>query len=241
MALYIFDAYGTLFDVHAAAERQKEAIGPKWRELSIIWRAKHLEYTWVYSLAGKQAMFWMLAQRSLDFAIAEVGGGISTDVRSRLLASYRTMDPYPEVAEVLAALKARGDKLAILSNGDADMLTEAVRAARLDKTFDAVISVVSAGIFKPSPKVYQLAVAKLGGAPADVLVPILQPLGHRRRQGVRPALRVGQPDGRPRRVPRPAPRPHRARPASLARRVGDQSSVGPTGPDAFEIREASAR
>ena len=168
MALYVFDAYGTLFDVHAAAERQKEAIGPKWRELSIVWRAKHLEYTWVYSLAGRQAMFWMLAQRSLDFAIAEVGGGISTDVRSRLLASYRTMDPYPEVAEVLAALKARGDKLAILSNGDADMLTEAVRAARLDKTFDAVISVVSAGIFKPSPKVYQLAVAKLGGAPADV-------------------------------------------------------------------------
>jgi 2-haloacid dehalogenase len=168
MALYVFDAYGTLFDVHAAAERQKEAIGPKWRELSIIWRAKHLEYTWVYSLAGRQAMFWMLAQRSLDFAIAEVGGGISTDVRSRLLASYRTMDPYPEVAEVLATLKARGDKLAILSNGDADMLTEAVRAARLDKTFDAVISVVSVGIFKPSPKVYQFAVAKLGGAPADI-------------------------------------------------------------------------
>jgi len=168
MALYVFDAYGTLFDVHAAAERQKDAIGPKWRELSILWRAKHLEYTWVYSLAGRQAMFWMLAQRSLDFAIAEVGGGISTDVRSRLLASYRTMAPYPEVAEVLASLKARGDRLAVLSNGDADMLTEAVRAAKLDRTFDAVISVVSAGIFKPSPKVYQLAVAKLGGTPAEV-------------------------------------------------------------------------
>jgi len=168
MTVYVFDAYGTLFDVHSAAERQKDAIGPKWRELSILWRAKHLEYTWVYSLAGRQAMFWMLAQRSLDFAIAEVGGGISTDVRSRLLASYRTMDPYPEVGEVLATLKARGDRLAILSNGDADMLTEAVRAAKLDKTFDAVISVVSAGIFKPAPKVYQTAVAKLGGAPADI-------------------------------------------------------------------------
>jgi 2-haloacid dehalogenase len=168
MALYVFDAYGTLFDVHAAAERQKEAIGPKWRELSIVWRAKHLEYTWVYSLAGRQAMFWMLAQRSLDFAIAEVGGGISTDVRSRLLASYRTMDPYPEVREVLSALKARGDKLAILSNGDADMLNDAVRGARLDKTFDAVISVVHAGIFKPAPKVYELAVTRLGGTPAEI-------------------------------------------------------------------------
>lgn len=168
MALYVFDAYGTLFNVHAAAERQKDAIGPKWRELSILWRAKHLEYTWVYSLAGKQAMFWMLAQRALDVAITEVGGGISTDVRQRLLASYRTMEPYPEVAEVLAALKGRGDKLVILSNGDADMLNDAVRAAKLESAFDAVISVVSAGIFKPSPKVYQLIVGRFGVAPPDV-------------------------------------------------------------------------
>jgi 2-haloacid dehalogenase len=169
MQLYVFDAYGTLFDVHAAAERQKDSIGPKWKELSLIWRAKHLEYTWVYSLAGKQAMFWMLAQRSLDFAISEVGGGISTDVRARLLASYRTMDAYPEVREVLSALKARGDKLVILSNGDADMLTDAVRGAKLDGMFDAVISVVTAGIFKPSPKVYQLVAARFGVAPAQVL------------------------------------------------------------------------
>src|SRR5262245_6603459 len=166
MAIYVFDAYGTLFDVHAAAERQKEAIGPKWRELSILWRSKHLEYTWVYSLSGKQAMFWMLAQRALDVAITEVGGGISTDVRSRLLASYRTMAPYPEVGEVLAILKQRGDKLVILSNGDADMLNDAVRGAKLEGLFDAVISVVSAGIFKPSPKVYQLINARFGGGPA---------------------------------------------------------------------------
>jgi 2-haloacid dehalogenase len=168
MPLYVFDAYGTLFDVHSAAERQKDSIGPKWKELSLIWRAKHLEYTWVYSLAGRQAMFWMLAQRSLDFAIAEVGGGISGDARARLLASYRTMATYPEVGEVLGALKARGDKLVILSNGDADMLNDAVRAAKLENMFDAVISVVSAGIFKPSPKVYQLIVDRLGAAPAEV-------------------------------------------------------------------------
>jgi 2-haloacid dehalogenase len=168
MPLYVFDAYGTLFDVHAAAERQKDSIGQKWKELSIIWRAKHLEYTWVYSLAGKQAMFWMLAQRALDFAIAEVGGGISSDARTRLLASYRTMEPYPEVREVLSALKARGDKLVILSNGDADMLTDAVRGAKLEGVFDAVISVVSAGIFKPSAKVYQLVIARFGGSPGEV-------------------------------------------------------------------------
>jgi 2-haloacid dehalogenase len=149
MPLYVFDAYGTLFDVHAAAERQRDSIGPKWKELSIIWRAKHLEYTWVYSLAGKQAMFWMLAQRSL-------------------LRAYRAMDPYPEVRDVLAALKARGDKLVILSNGDADMLNDAVRGAKLEGLFDAVISVVSAGIFKPSPKVYQLIIGRFGGNPVEV-------------------------------------------------------------------------
>src|SRR5262245_32898357 len=168
MAIYVFDAYGTLFDVHAAAERLKESIGPKWRELSILWRAKHLEYTWVYSLTGRQAMFWMLAQRALDVAIAEVGGGIATDMRQRLLSSYRTMEPYPEVGEVMGALKSRGDKLVILSNGDADMLNDAVRASKLEGVFDAVISVVSAGIFKPSPKVYQLINARFGGSPADV-------------------------------------------------------------------------
>jgi 2-haloacid dehalogenase len=168
MKLYVFDAYGTLFDVHAAAERQKDAIGPKWKELSQTWRAKHLEYTWVYSLAGRQAMFWMLAQRSLDYAIAQVGGGISGDARARLLASYRTMATYPEVPDVLSALKARGDRVAILSNGDADMLTDAVRAAKLEGMFDAVISVVSAGIFKPSPKVYQLVLSRFGTAPGEV-------------------------------------------------------------------------
>jgi 2-haloacid dehalogenase len=168
MTLYVFDAYGTLFDVHAAAERQKDSIGPKWKELSQLWRAKHLEYTWVYSLAGRQAMFWMLAQRSLDYAIAQVGGGISTDVRKRLLEAYRIMDPYPEVRDVLTALKARGERLAILSNGDADMLTDAVRGAKLEGTFEAVISVVSAGIFKPSPKVYQLIIGRFGGTPAEV-------------------------------------------------------------------------
>ncbi|HEX5957999.1 MAG TPA: haloacid dehalogenase type II [Hyphomicrobiaceae bacterium] len=165
MPLYVFDAYGTLFDVHAAAERQKDSIGPKWKELSQIWRTKHLEYTWVYSLAGRQGMFWMLAQRSLDYAIAQVGGGISGDARARLLASYRAMAIYPEVGDVLGALKARGDKLAILSNGDADMLTDAVRAAKLEGIFDAVISVVSAGIFKPSPKVYQLVASRFSEMP----------------------------------------------------------------------------
>ena len=168
MPLYVFDAYGTLFDVHAAADRHKDAIGPKWQQLSQVWRAKHIEYSWHASLVGKPAMFWSLAERSLDYAIASVGGGVSTDARGALLAAYRTMEAYPEVREVLSALKARGDNLAILSNGDPDMLGDAVRAAKLEGLFDAVLSVATAGIFKPSMKVYQLVIDRFGGAPANV-------------------------------------------------------------------------
>jgi 2-haloacid dehalogenase len=155
MQHYVFDAYGTLFDVHAAAERHKAEIGPAWQQLSQIWRTKHIEYTWVHSLARRPVTFWLLAERSLDFAIAAVGG-IPTGLRSELLSSYRTLDAYPEVAEVLRGLKARGAKLAILSNGDPDMLKSAVGAAKLEGLLDSVVSVAAAATFKPSPRVYRL-------------------------------------------------------------------------------------
>jgi 2-haloacid dehalogenase len=165
---FVFDAYGTLFDVHAAAARHQEAIGPKWQQLSQTWRTKHIEYTWVHSLAGQRTSFWALAQQSLDTAIAVVGGGVVPELRAKLLAAYRTMDAFPEVREVLAALKARGARLAILSNGDPDMLEDAVRAARLEGLFDAVLSVAAVGIFKPSPAVYRLATQRFGCEPADI-------------------------------------------------------------------------
>ncbi|HEX2265197.1 MAG TPA: HAD-IA family hydrolase, partial [Solirubrobacterales bacterium] len=88
MALYVFDAYGTLFDVHAAAERHKGAIGPRWQQLSQVWRTKHIEYSWHAALIGRRTMFWSLAERSLDYAIASTGGGVSSEVRGKLLASY---------------------------------------------------------------------------------------------------------------------------------------------------------
>ena len=166
--IFVFDAYGTLFDLHAAAARHKEAIGPKWQQLSQTWRTKHIEYTWVYSLSGRSVSFWDLAQRSLDTAIASIGGAVPEDIRGKLLAAYRTMDAYPEVAEVLAALKARGAGLAILSNGDPDMLGDAVRAARLGGLFDAVLSVTAAGIFKPAPAVYRLAAERFGCKPDGI-------------------------------------------------------------------------
>ena len=165
---YAFDAYGTLFDVHAAAERHKDAIGGKWQQLSQVWRAKHLEYTWVHALSRRPATFWDLAQKSLDHAIASLGISIATGVRQGLLAAYRTMHAYAEVPGVLAALKARGARVAILSNGDPDMLKDALDAANLAAVFDAVLSVSAAGIFKPAPAVYRLVTQRFGCSPPDI-------------------------------------------------------------------------
>ncbi len=165
--VFVFDAYGTLFDVHAAASRQRDAIGGSWERLSQLWRTKHLEYSWIYAQTGQRATFWSLAGQSLDYAIATVGG-VPPGVRDKLLAAYRSMETFPEVPDVLAALKSRGAALAILSNGDQDMLADAIAAARLDGVFDAVLSVADVATFKPAAAVYRLATERFGVAPSAI-------------------------------------------------------------------------
>jgi 2-haloacid dehalogenase len=166
--IYVFDAYGTLFDVHAAASRERDAIGASWEKLSQTWRTKHIEYTWLHAMTGQRASFWTLAERSLDFASASIGG-IPADVRARLLGSYRKMAAFSEVRQQLARLKQSGAKLAILSNGDPDMLTDAVGSAALEGLFDAVLSVASVNTFKPQRVVYQLVLDRFGCTPTDVM------------------------------------------------------------------------
>jgi 2-haloacid dehalogenase len=168
MPLYVFDAYGTLFNLHAAAERQRTGIGPRWQELSHTWRSKHIEYTWHHSLTQTPASFWLLAERSLDFAIAATGVPVAKEVRAALLAAYRAMQPYPEVRGVLQSLRQQGAGLAILSNGDPDMLDDAVEAAGLRGLFDAVLSVKSTGVFKPARPVYQLVTEHFGCAAKEI-------------------------------------------------------------------------
>lgn len=167
MQHFVFDAYGTLFDVHSAASRHAAAIGPQWERLSQIWRAKHLEYTWIHAATGRPETFWTLARRSLEFAATSTGG-LSDDLKDKLLAAYRTLGAYPEVAEVLSALKARGAKTAILTNGDPDMIDDAVKSAGLSPLLDAVITVSEAGIFKPHAAVYRLVTERFGIGPEDV-------------------------------------------------------------------------
>ncbi len=165
--IYVFDAYGTLFDVHSAVARFADDIGPNWQHFSDTWRAKQLEYTWIFALSGKHTSFWLLTEQSLDYAIADVGG-LARHLRDELLDSYQVLDCYDEVSAVMAALKERGSRLAILSNGDAGMLEDAILSSKLDGLFDAVMSVEQVGIFKPATQVYQLACDHFDVEPREI-------------------------------------------------------------------------
>lgn len=153
--VYAFDAYGTLFDVHAAVARHRDAIGPRAGELSSLWRSKQLEYTWVRTLTGRYRDFWTLTGEALDFAAAACGG-LSPQLRAALMRAYEQLDAYDDVRPALAALRAKGAKTAILSNGTPAMLDSAVKAARLGDVLDSVISVDGLGLYKARGEVYQL-------------------------------------------------------------------------------------
>ena len=152
---FVFDAYGTLFDVHAAVRRYAGDVGPDGQVLSEIWRAKQLEYSWTRTLMGAYRDFWALTEEALDYAFAKVPS-VDTSLRERLLQAYWRLDCYPEVPRILGALKAEGAKVAILSNGSPAMLDAAVKSAALDQVLDDVFSVDAIGRFKTDPSVYEL-------------------------------------------------------------------------------------
>ena len=152
---YVFDAYGTLFDVHAAVRRFAGEIGPDGQQLSEIWRAKQLEYSWVRTLMGAYQDFWALTEQALDHAFAKVPSA-DKSLRQKLLDAYWKLDCYPEVPAILRALKADGAKVAILSNGSPAMLEAAVRSAALETVIDEVFSVDSLQRFKTEPAVYEM-------------------------------------------------------------------------------------
>jgi len=160
----VFDAYGTLLDVHSAMQRHAERVGPNWAEISALWRVKQLEYSWIRSLVGPSAHrdFSALTDAALDFAAARfdlTDPALIADLR----ASYRELSAYPEVPDMLRAIRAEGIPTAILSNGEPHMLKAGVKAAGLELLLDEVMSVESVGIFKPDPRVYAHAVKRLGG------------------------------------------------------------------------------
>jgi 2-haloacid dehalogenase len=162
VAACVFDAYGTLFDVHSAVARLGARVGPQAEALSQLWRSKQLEYTWLRALMGRHADFWQVTGDALDYALARTG--VDPAVRAPLLQAYLALDAYPEVPEVLHRLRAGGLKTAILSNGEPRMLEAGARSAGIAGLLDAILSIEEVGIFKPHPDVYQLAVDRLGVA-----------------------------------------------------------------------------
>lgn len=170
----IFDAYGTLFDVSAAARQAAEGPGggklaEHWPQLAADWRAKQLQYSWLRAITGDHTDFWTVTQDGLDWALEAQGLDGDTGLRERLLALYWQLQAYPEVPQMLSRLKEQGLATAILSNGSPDMLAGAVQSAALSEMLDDVLSVESVGIFKPAPQVYDLVLQRFGVAKNHVL------------------------------------------------------------------------
>ena len=170
----IFDAYGTLFDVVAAARRAAEepgrdALAACWTDLAEHWRLKQLQYTWLRAITGEHTDFWTVTRDGLDWAMEKHGLHGDAELRERLLALYWELAAYPEVPQVLATLKTAGLTNAILSNGSPDMLAAAVESAAIGDMLDGVLSVQDVGIFKPARQVYDIVGTRFGCMPDQVL------------------------------------------------------------------------
>jgi 2-haloacid dehalogenase len=165
---FVFDAYGTLFDVHAAIARHRETVGPDADAFSVLWRTKQLEYTWTNTLAGRYADFWTLTGQALDFCFARFPS-VDEALRGKLLDAYLVLDAYPDARAVLRDLKAGGDKTGILSNGSPAMLQKAVEAAGIEDLLDASLSIDGLRMYKPRPEVYALVTQAFACKPADVV------------------------------------------------------------------------
>lgn len=159
----VFDAYGTLFDYASAAARCRDILGDKLDRVNALWREKQLQYTWLRAAQGKHADFWQVTGDALDYTLDTLSLP-EEPLRARLMDLYLSLATFPEVPAVLRQLRAAGYKTAILSNGTPAMLAAAVQSAGLSDLLDAVLSVEEVGVYKPHPKVYQLAVDRLGVA-----------------------------------------------------------------------------
>lgn len=164
---YVFDAYGTLFDVHSAVSRHFDIVGENPARVSEVWRNKQLEYTWVRTSMNRYKDFWQLTSDALDFAIAATPGS-NPHCKQTLLDAYLSLDCYSEVPSVLKTLKDNGIKTAILSNGSPKMLSSAVKHAGLSDLLDDQFSVDDLQIFKTDPETYKMVTNKYSIAPEEV-------------------------------------------------------------------------
>lgn len=163
----LFDAYGTLFDVHRPIQRLADGLGPNASDISVLWRQKQVQYTWLRSLMGAYTGFAQVTADALDHALNAFGIS-DNDLRRELLDLYQTLDTYPEVPASLEKLRRLGVTTGVLSNGETGMIESAARAAGIRDNLEHILSADSAGIFKPHERVYQLAVDRLELSPQRI-------------------------------------------------------------------------
>ena len=169
----LFDAYGTLLDVDAAAAQLASSgkfpeLQSCWPELASIWRTRQLNYTWLRSLSGSYKPFWEITSDALDYAMEALSLS-NAEMRDALLKLYRELATYEDAVMALDAVATKGLPAAVLSNGNHDMLETAFRAAGLMDKLDALLSVEDVGIFKPAPQVYQLGLDRYQAKPEEIL------------------------------------------------------------------------
>ena len=157
--IYVFDAYGTLFDVDHACKEMAIQIGDNWEKLSSIWRQKQLEYSWLHNSMNEYDSFWKITKDSLEYAMNSLSMN-SVRIKNELLDLYFKIGAFEEVEEVLKKIKKNKIKTAILSNGSYDMLNSAVKNSKFDELITEVISVDECKKFKPHRDVYNLVIDK---------------------------------------------------------------------------------
>ena len=163
---FVFDAYGTLFDVNSAAAKCKKKLGGKWESFANSWRTTQLEYTWLRSLMKKHKNFWEITEDSLDHTMETYK--IKKEMRNELLDLYKKLNPYSEVLECLKGIKDKKIKMAILSNGTPDLLKELVKSNNIQDYFDDIFSIESVGIYKPDSRVYEMPIKKYNCKPENI-------------------------------------------------------------------------
>ena len=171
---FVFDAYGTLLDVNAAAreaaqEPEMAVIGDQWQSISTSWREKQLRYSWLCSMMGRYDDFWSLTMRALDSTLEEHGLLSNVYVRERLLALYGRLSAFDEVSNVLAKLKQNHIKTAVFSNASPNMLAQALSASQLDQYIDELISVDLIKKYKPAPEAYELVTNRFSCMPEEII------------------------------------------------------------------------
>jgi 2-haloacid dehalogenase len=165
----IFDAYGTLFDVYSISALANRLFPGRGSALAELWRDKQIQYSQLRTLCSTYKPFWEVTQDALVYSCRKLGLDLGLDAQNTMMGQYAKLQPFPENLAVLQGLKAKGMKLAILSNGNQDMLAAAVASARMEDLFSHVISVDAVKKFKTAPEAYQLGTDLLGAAARDIV------------------------------------------------------------------------